>query len=456
MNSEEKNILGTESIGKLMLKLAMPAVISQLVNMLYNIVDRVYIGHIPKNGVAALTGLGLCFPIIMLVSAFACLFGMGGAPQAAIAMGQGKDDHAENILGNCITALIITAGLLTVGFLTFGRSLLMVFGASSGTIEYAWSYLQIYVCGTIFVQMALGLNMFITTQGFATKAMTTILIGAILNTVLDPIFIFVFNMGVRGAATATILSQAVSAVWVLHFLTGKQTKLKIRLSKMRLRKEVLLPVVALGLAPFIMQATESLLNVCFNSSLQRYGGDIAVGTMTILSSISQLLLLPLQGITQGAQPIISFNYGAGKMDRVKKAIKLQIIVCVVFTTLLWGMIELFPTAFIRIFNSKEELLGTAVWALRLYSAGMFMLGAQIACQQSFVALGQAKTSLLLAFLRKLILLIPLIYILHVFLENKVQAVFLAEPIADICAATITVITFIVATKKLLHQPSTIK
>lgn len=449
MNQAEQNILGTESIGKLLVKLAMPAVISQLVNMLYNIVDRVYIGHIPENGVAALTGLGLCFPIIMLVSAFASLFGMGGAPQAAISMGKGDNDNAERILGNCVTALVIVAFALTVSFLVFGRKLLMLFGASSGTIEYAWSYLRIYVCGTIFVQIALGLNMFITTQGFATKAMVTVLIGAILNTVLDPIFIFVFNMGVSGAATATIISQAVSAVWVLCFLTGKQTKLKIRLSQMRLNKKVLLSVTALGLSPFIMQSTESLLNICFNSSLQRYGGDIAVGTMTILSSISQLLVLPLQGITQGAQPIISFNYGAGKGDRVKTAIKLQIIVCITFTTLMWMMIELFPTAFISVFNSKEELLSMATWALRLYSAGMFMLGAQISCQQSFVALGQAKTSLLLACLRKLILLIPFIYILPMFIENQVFAVFLAEPIADISAAIITVITFIFATKKIL-------
>jgi len=444
------NILGTEPIGKLLVKLAMPAVISQLVNMLYNIVDRIYIGHIPEDGMAALTGLGLCFPVIMLVSAFASLFGMGGAPQAAIAMGRGDNEYAERILGNCVTALIATAVVLTAVFVAFGRPLLMLFGASAGTIDFAWSYLQIYVCGTIFVQIALGLNMFITTQGFATKAMLTVLIGAVLNTILDPLFIFVLDMGVRGAAIATILSQAVAALWVLKFLTSKKTRLKIIRTKMKPDKNLLLSIAALGLSPFIMQSTESLLNICFNSSLQRYGGDIAVGTMTILSSCGQLCILPLQGITQGAQPIISFNFGAGKLKRVKRAIRLELIVCVLFTTAMWGLFQMFPTNFIRIFNSKEELLAMATWALRLYTAGFFMLGAQMACQQSFVALGQAKTSLLLACLRKLILLIPLICILPNYIDNQVFAVFLAEPVSDITAVVITVITFVASSKKLLR------
>ena len=450
MNRSDQNILGTEGIGKLRLKLALPAVISQLVNMLYNVVDRVYIGHMPENGVAALTGLGLCFPIIMLISAFAALFGMGGAPLAAIAMGQGNHRRAEQILGNCTTALILTSAVLTVFFLFFGRPLLLLFGASTGTIGYAWHYLQIYVCGTVFVQIALGLNMFITTQGFATKAMITVLIGAILNTILDPVFIFVFGMGVQGAAAATVLSQAVSAIWVLHFLTGQKTTLKICVSQLRLHRDILLPVLALGLAPFIMQATESLLNICFNSSLQRYGGDLAVGTMTILSSISQLIILPLQGITQGAQPIISFNYGAGNKARVKKTLKLQLAICLLFTCAMCFLIELFPVPFIRIFNSKPELVSMASWALRLYCAGMFISGAQMACQQSFVALGQAKVSLFLACLRKLILLIPLIYILPALMRNQVFAVFLAEPVADITATTVTLLTFLILTGKLLR------
>ena len=445
------NKLGTEPIGKLLIKLSLPAVVSQLVNMLYNIVDRVYIGHIPKDGMAALTGLGLCFPVIMLVSAFASLFGMGGAPQAAIAMGKGDNDRAERILGNCCTALLATAAVLTTIFLIFGKSLLMLFGASNDTISYAWSYMQIYVIGTVFVQMALGLNMFITTQGFAAKAMMTVLIGAILNTILDPIFIFLFNMGVRGAAVATIISQAVSALWVLHFLCSKKTMLRITLERMKPNIKILLSVAALGLSPFIMQSTESLLNICFNTSLQKYGGDIAVGAMTILSSCGQLCILPLQGITQGTQPIISYNYGAKKLGRVKKAIKLQLIICIVFTTIMCVLFQLLPTAFIRIFNSKEELLSIATWSLRLYTAGFFILGAQIACQQSFVALGQAKTSLLLACLRKLILLIPLIYILPNFFANQVFAVFLAEPVSDIIAALITIITFVVTSKKLLND-----
>jgi len=449
--SPKQNILGTEKIGKLLVKLALPSVISQLVNMLYNIVDRIYIGHIPENGVAALTGLGLCFPVIMLISAFASLFGVGGATLATIETGRGNHRKAEQILGNCVTALLVTALLLTVVFLFCGRPFLMLFGASAGTIDYAWGYMQIYVCGTVFVQIALGLNTFISCQGFSIMAMTTVLIGAVLNTVLDPVFIFVFGMGVWGAALATIISQAVSAVWVLLFLTGKHTELKIHLKEMKPDRKIILPVVALGMSPFIMQSTESLLNICYNSSLQRYGGDIAVGTMTILSSVNQLYVLPLQGITQGAQPVISFNYGAGKADRVREAVRLQLIVCIVFSLSLCGLVELFPTAFISIFNSKEELMTMATWALRLYCSGMCFMGAQIACQQSFVALGQARTSMILACLRKIILMIPLIYILPSFIDNKVFAVFLAEPLADAGASAVTVITFALSVKKILGR-----
>lgn len=444
------NKLATEPVGKLMFQLALPAVVSQLVNMLYNIVDRIYIGHIPENGVAALTGLGLCFPVIMLVSAFAALFGMGGAPQAAIAMGRGSNEKAEQILGNCLSALLMTSVVLTGIFLAFGKPLLYLFGASANTIDYALSYLRIYVCGTVFVQLALGLNMFITTQGFAAKAMVTVLIGAVLNTILDPLFIFGFHMGVRGAAIATVISQAVSAVWVFLFLTGRKTKLRIRLANMKPDRSLLLSIMALGLSPFIMQSTESLLNICFNSSLQRYGGDIAVGTMTIIASVSQLIIMPLQGITQGAQPIISFNYGAGNTGRVKEASRLLIIVCSIYSAACCLLVESFPEAFIRLFNSKAELISMAAWAIRVYSAGIFMMGIQTSCQQSFVALGQAKISFFLACLRKLILLIPLIYILPRFLTNQVFAVFLAEPIADISAALVTLSSFIVISKRLLR------
>lgn len=443
--------LGEGSIKKLIFVLAIPTVISQVVNMLYNIVDRMYIGHIPETGVDALTGLGLCYPIIMLVSAFSYLFGIGGAPKAAIEMGKGNNKKAEVILGNCTASLILAAVVLMTVLLIWGENLLYLFGASDNTISYALSYLQIYAIGTIFVQISMGLNMFISTQGFTRYSMMTVLIGAILNIVLDPIFIYVLNMGVQGAALATTISQAVSAIWVFKFLTGKKSVLKIRKENLKIKKEIILPVLALGVSPFIMNSTESILNICFNVSLQKYGGDLAVGTMTILSSVFLLCLMPLQGICQGVQPIISFNFGAGKLDRVKEAIKFQIFVCFTFTTLCWLFLMSFPNLFIGIFNSDPDLVDLAVWALRIYTFGTFSLGIQISCQQTFMALGQAKVSLLLACLRKIILLIPLIFILPNFFENDVFAVFLAEPIADITAAIITGITFIVVMKKLLKS-----
>lgn len=448
--NKERN-LGQGSVKKLIFMLAIPTVISQVVNMLYNIVDRMYIGHIPEIGVDALTGLGLCYPIIMIVSAFSYLFGIGGAPKAAIEMGKGDNKKAEKILGNCTASLVIAALVLMSVLLIWGEDLLYLFGASENTITYAFSYLQIYAIGTIFVQISLGLNMFITTQGFTKYSMMTVLIGAVLNIILDPIFIYLFDMGVQGAALATTISQAVSAIWVFKFLTGKKTALKIRKENLRVKKEILLPVLALGISPFIMNATESILNICFNVSLQKYGGDLAVGTMTILSSVFLLCLMPLQGICQGIQPIISFNYGANKIDRVKEAIKIQLIVCFVFTSAYWALLMLFPETFISIFNTDADLVELATWALKIYAFGTFALGIQISCQQTFMALGQAKVSLLLACLRKIILLIPLIFILPNFFENKVFAVFLSEPISDITAAAITAITFIVVMKKLFKE-----
>lgn len=454
--NKTKNNLGEGSILGLFLKLAVPAVISQVVNALYNIVDRMYIGHIPEIGISALTGLGLCFPIITLVTAFSSLFGMGGAPNAAIEMGKGDYEKAENILGNCFAALICIAVVITTILLTFGEPLLYIFGASDTTIVYAYSYLSIYAFGTIFVQLSLGLNMFITTQGYTKYSMMTVLIGAILNIILDPIFIFVFDMGVQGAALATIISQAVSSIWVLKFLTGKKTYLKIKRKNMRISPKILLPIMALGVSPFVMQSTESILQVCFNISLRKYGGDLAVGAMTISSSIMQLCFMPLQGLCQGGQPIISFNYGAGKVDRVKKAMKIQIIVSVSFAFIVWLAIHLVPEFFISIFNNDADLLEIATWALQLYTGCLFMMGLQNACQQSFVALGQAKVSLMLACLRKIILLIPLIFILPNFFEDKVFAVFLAEPVSDFLAASITFTVFMLSIKGILQNAPTPK
>lgn len=451
MTQNTQNNLGEGSIGKLLLKLALPAIVAQVVNLLYNMVDRIYIGHIPGEGDIALTGLGLTFPVIMLVTAFSSLVGAGGAPQAAIAMGGGDREKAEKILGNCTLALVIVAAILCAVLEIYAQPLLYLFGASDTTIPYALEYLRIYLAGTVFVMISLGLNTFITTQGFAKVAMKTVLIGAVCNIILDPIFIFGFSMGVSGAALATIISQGVSAIWVLKFLTGKKTNLRIKLENMRLEKKILLPVLALGVSPFIMSATESLINIAFNSSLQKYGGDIAVGAMTILSSIMQLQFMPTQGLAQGAQPIISFNFGARKMERVKKTYFLLMLICFGYTFIFWALVQLFPGVFVSIFNKSPELLETTTWALRIYMATSGLFGIQMAVQQTFVALGQAKQSLFIACLRKIILLLPLIYTLPNFFEDKVFGVFLAEPVADFVSVTVAATLFFFSIKKILRK-----
>lgn len=434
---QRENDLGTKPVGKLLWQLALPAIVAQLVNMLYNMVDRMYIGHIPDVGAAALTGLGVTMPVILLVSAFAALVSMGGAPRAAIMMGRNKKDEAERILGNCAAALVVMAVVLTAAILLFGRKALLLFGASSETIGYAWDYLSIYAIGTVAVQLTLGLNAFITTQGFSRVSMMTVMIGAICNIVLDPVFIFGFGMGVRGAALATILSQTVSAVWVLRFLTGKKTMLRIRPAYLRIEPKVYLPCMALGLAPFVMQFTESILSVSFNSSLLKYGGDLAVGSMTILNSVMQFSLLPLQGLTQGGQPIISFNYGAGNKQRVLSIYKLLLVICLSYSMLIWAAAMIAPQMFAKLFTSDAALIEAVRHNLRIYMGATGLFGLQIACQQTFVSMGDAKTSLFLALLRKVFLLIPLIFILPVFLQNKVDAVLLAEPISDFVAVSVT-------------------
>lgn len=444
--------LGSDSIGRLMFTLAVPAITAQLVNMLYNIVDRIYIGHIPEIGSNALTGVGICFPIIILIMAFSSLVAMGGAPQAAIAMGQQNNEKAERILGNCFTSLLIVAVALTAVFLIFGKPILWAFGASENTIGYANDYLQIYIIGTVFVQIALGMNMFITTQGFAKTSMLTVVIGAALNIILDPVFIFMFNMGVQGAALATIISQGVSAAWVLRFLTGKRTTLHIKKHCMRISPQIMLPVLALGVSPFIMQSTESLLSVVLNTSLLKYGGDIAVGAYTVLGSVIQIVNLPMQGLFQGAQPITSYNYGAQKFDRVKKSVRLLTITAVTYGTVFWLALMLVPQVFVGMFTSDAALTETTVWAMRIFLAGVFAFGFQGSFQNSFLALGQAKVSLLMALLRKIVLLIPLIFIMPVFFENKLFGVFIAEPIADILAAIVTTIAFITWARKNLNKP----
>ena len=433
--------LGEDRIGGLLFKLALPAILAQVINLLYNLVDRMYIGHIAKVGSVALTGLGVTMPFIMCVSAFAALVSMGGAPRASIMMGRGNREEAERILGNCTSMLVIVAVIVTAVSQIWGTDILMLFGASESTLPYAWAYMQIYSIGTIFVQLALGLNAFINAQGFAKTGMLTVVIGAVCNIILDPIFIFGLHMGVRGAALATIISQGISCVWIVRFLLGRQTTLRIRIENLRIRPKTVGPCIALGVAPFIMQFTESVLNICFNTSLLKYGGDVAVGAMTILSSVMQMSMLPIQGLTQGAQPIIGFNYGAKKMDRVKKTFRLLLLSCVTFTAVIWLICMLLPQAFILIFTDQAELIAFTKWAMRIYMAVSLIFGVQISCQQTFIALGNAKTSVFLALLRKVLLLIPLIYILPAFMEDKLMAVFLAEPVADVIAVTTTSILF---------------
>jgi putative MATE family efflux protein len=439
--AKRSNDLGRDPVGPLLLRLALPAIAAQLINALYNIVDRMYIGHIAQVGDVALTGLGVCFPVLMFISALSCLVGVGGGSQAAIHMGAGNRELANEILGNCVALLLIISAAVTVLFQIWKEPMLFLFGASENTIGFATDYLEIYLWGTVCVQVALGLNNFITTQGFATISMATVILGAIINIVLDPVFIFGLDMGVRGAALATVLAQAVSAVWVLCFLLGKRTKLKIQLRYLRLRPKVLLPVVAIGVSPFIMQSTESLVNIALNASLKYYGGDLYVGAITIGSSIMQVFYMPLQGLAQGAQPIIGYNFGAGSLDRVRQTFRLLLRCALGLSCTMWALVELFPGAFVAIFNNKPELVAVAIPAIRIYMGCLFMLGIQNACQQTFVALGQAKISLFLALLRKVILLIPLIFVLPLFLPNQVFAVYLAEPVADFLAATCTGLVF---------------
>lgn len=445
--SDNKEFLGTAPIGKLLFKLAIPTVVAQLINMLYNIVDRIYIGHIPEEGSLALTGVGVCMPIIMIVSAFAALVSSGGAPRASIFMGKKEIDSAEKTLGGCFFLQIIISVVLTIILLIWNKDLLLMFGASENTIKFATDYMNIYALGTLFVQLTLGMNAFITAQGFTNVSMVSIIIGAVCNIILDPIFIFLFHMGVSGAALATIISQAVSCIWVLSFLCSKKSLLKLKKGNIKLSPKFVLPCVALGTATFIMQSSESVISVCFNSSLLRYGGDIAVGAMTILTSVMQFAMLPLQGIAQGAQPITSYNYGAKNTERVKKTFKLLLITCLSYSVLLWLAVMLIPDLFVGIFTPDRALIEFTAPVLRIYLGGVFLFGIQIACQMTFTSLGKAVSSIIVAVVRKFVLLIPLIYIVPHLVSDPTIGVYMAEPIADIIAVTFTTILFAFQFKK---------
>ena len=451
MAEEKKQDMGTCNVKKMFAKLAIPAVVAQIINLLYNVVDRIYIGRIAGVGANALTGVGVFMPIMILITAFAMMVGSGGAPLAAIAMGQGDNKKAEKIMGNCFTLLLGFTVLLTTVFYFAVPSLLGVFGASEATLPYAQTYGRIYILGSGFALMVMGMNLFISTQGFAMLSMLTTVIGAVINIILDPILIFGFKMGVAGAAVATVLSQAVSAIWVLVFLFGSKTRLRLRKENMKLDVATVKSVLSLGVSTFVMMSTESLLIISFNSSLSRFGGDLAVGAMTIISSVAQLVNLPVTGMCQGCQPLISYNYGAGLKPRVKEAFYTLLTVSVTYVTLFWLLVLISPSTFAAIFTPEQDLIAYTSWTMRVYMAGIFAMGFQVACQQSFMALGQAKISLMMACLRKIILLIPLIYILPMFMENKVLAVFLAEPISDIIAAAVTTIMFFTRFNKILDR-----
>ena len=447
---KNKAFLGTEPVGKLLLKLAIPTVIAQLVNMLYNIVDRIYLGHMPGDGSLALTGVGVCTPIILFVSAFAALICSSGAPKASIYMGEGNYDKAEETMGNCFTLQVVVSVLLTALLILFSDKLLLAFGASENTIGYATQYMNIYAIGTIFVQLTLGMNAYITAQGNAKQAMLTVVIGAVCNIILDPIFIFALDLGVAGAALATIISQCVSCVWVISLLFDEKAALRLKKQYLRVRPHIVLPCIALGAASFIMQVSESVISVAFNSSLLKYGGDVAVGAMTILTSVMQFAMLPMQGIGQGAQPITSYNYGARNVDRVKKTFRLLLTICLSYSVLVGAAALLFPKIFAGIFCPDAALLDFTAKALRIYMGGMVIFGIQIACQMTFVSIGNAICSIIVAVVRKFVLLLPLIYLVPQFAADKTMGVYLAEPIADVIAVTFTAILFSVQFKKAIR------
>lgn len=450
MTVQNEERLGTENIWKLMLTMGIPTFIAQLINLLYNIVDRIYIGHIPGSGSAALTGIGLCFPILSIISAFSSFVGAGGAPLAAIAMGKGDKERAQSILSNGMTVLLFFSVILTVLFYLTKKPLLYMFGASDATFPYADAYLSVYLLGTLFVQLSIGLNTFITAQGKSRTAMMSVLIGAVLNIILDPLFIFVLDMGTRGAALATIISQAVSAAWVVRFLTSRKASLRISAKKMRPEWKIIGSVAALGVSPFIMQSTESLISIVLNSGLQHYGGDLYVGSLTIMQSVMQLISVPIQGFSQGVQPIISYNYGAGNRGRVKKTCGSIIALTTGISFFLTLMAVLFPELFAGIFTDDAELAALCGRVMPVFLAGMLIFGIQMGCQQSFMALGQAKFSLFFALLRKVILLIPLALILPA-VTGSVMGVYAAEPVSDSIAAVTCGTVFALNFKKILDR-----
>ena len=448
MRSEER--LGTAPLLKLVFSLGIPAVLAQLVNLLYSIVDRIYIGHIPDVGALALTGMGLCTPILLIVSAFSAFVGMGGAPLAAMELGRGDREKASRILNNGLIILLVFSVILTAVLMALREPLLRFFGASDDTIGYADSYLRIYLCGTVFVQLSMGLNSFISSQGRAKRAMLSTCIGAVCNIVLDPIFIFVFDMGVQGAAVATVISQAVSAVWILSFLLSEKSAIRISRRLLKPSRGIILKIAALGISPFIMQSTESLISIVFQNGLQRYGGDLYVGSYTILSSVMQLMVFPANGFAYGTQPIISYNFGAGNYGRVKKNFWIVSAICFSWTAIFYVAALLFPSALAGAFTSDAELAALSASKLPIFLGGMVIFAFQMAAQVSLLGTGQAKASLFLACLRKIILLTPLAIILPRFMG--VDGIYWAEPVSDTLSALTSLALFVYVSRKVLREP----
>lgn len=449
MQQEKELRMATEGIGKLMISMAIPSVIAQIINILYSIVDRIYIRHIEGVGMEALTGVGVTFPIITLISAFSAFVGAGGAPLAAIWLGKGDRKRAEKILGNGVTMLIFFTLVLMIFFYAFQRPLLYFFGASDATIDYAVDYMSIYLIGTVFVEMALGLNAFIISQGQSKTAMTAVLIGAVANIALDPVFIFGFQMGVKGAARATVISQALSALWTVGFLVSRKASLTIRWRAMKPDFSIIGSVMSLGISPFIMRATESLISIVLNSGLQRYGGDVYVGSLTIMQSVMQMYSAPLGGFTQGVQPIISYNFGAGNFERVKKLYRLMIMTCFLFAAGTTLLVMIFPAFFAEMFTNDAQLIALVEKMMPIFMCGMLVFGLQQGIQPTFLALGQARISLFIAVFRKIILLIPLALILP--LKFGVMGIYYAEPVSDIISATVAAILFLANIKKILSK-----
>ena len=447
--NQESQKLGKEPLRKLFFTMAIPSVLAQLINVLYNIVDRIYIGHIKEIGSLALTGVGVTFPIIMVVSAFSAFAGQGGAPLASILLGAKDQEKAEKVLGNSTALLLIFSLSLTLIFQILKTPLLYAFGASDNVIGFAQDYIGLYLYGTIFVMLSLGLNTFISGQGNAKVAMLSVLIGAVTNIILDPIFIFILNMGVKGAALATIISQAFSAIWVVNFLISKKSSLKIKRENLKPDMKFIKKIGSLGCSPFIMQSTESLVLLTLNSGLQKYGGDLYVGSMSILASVLQLIFVPVSGIAQGVQPIISYNFGAGNRERVVKTFKGLLIVCLMATMFMGGIAVLFPNFYVKMFTESEELVELTSKMMPIFTLGMCIFGIQQAIQVTFLALGQAKFSIFIALLRKVILLVPLAIILPRFVG--VKGIYYAEPMADITSVIVASITFALNFKNILRQ-----